>query len=85
MSNPDVKLRQNAANAKANHLGYRIEVDFLLASRLHAAYAVSNAGDTGRRFLCSSHAGALEALEEGAEILRGVVEDGRPWPGAASP
>jgi hypothetical protein len=80
MSSLDEKLRQNAANAKVIHLGYRIEVDFLLASRLHAAYAVSNAGEPGRRFLCSSHV-ALDALEEGAEIVRGVVEDGRPWPG----
>jgi hypothetical protein len=87
MSNVDKTLRIHATNDEARGLGYRIEVE-TFAERLtplHRAFAYRlDDQPHGGKFLCAS-TDVLVALEQGLEILRGVVEHGDPWPdGVAS-
>jgi hypothetical protein len=83
----DRALRIHEINAEARELGYRIEVP-LITQRLtpiHRAFAYRlDDQPPGGRFLCSS-TDSLAALEEGLEVLRGVVASGHPWPDGERP
>jgi hypothetical protein len=83
MTNADRTLRIHAVNDEARKLGYRIEVETITQRRtpLHRAFAYRlDDQPPGGRFLYGS-TGVLDALEEGLEILRGVVKENHPWPG----
>jgi hypothetical protein len=81
MTDLDKRLRLNEANSEAKRLGYRISVEMQLNRRTHTAFAHHLTDDTERHFLCHRDSPAVDTLEDGLEILRGVVEAGHPWPG----
>jgi hypothetical protein len=83
MANVDRTLRIHAVNNEARELGYRIEVQTIThrqRSRHRAfAYRLEDEQPEGR-FLWGGM-DVLESMEKGLEVLRRVVEKGRPWPG----
>jgi hypothetical protein len=82
MADVDRTLRIHAVNNEARELGYRIEVQTIThrhRSR-HRAFAYRLDDEPGERFLCGN-TDVLEAMEDGLKVLRGVVEEGHPWPG----
>jgi hypothetical protein len=83
MTNAGRTLRIHEINAEARELGYRIEVETITQrlTPLHRAFAYPlDDQPPGRRFLYGS-TDVLDTLEEGLEILRGVVKANQPWPG----
>ena len=80
MTDPSKRLRLNEANSEAKRLGYRIAVEMQLNRRTHTAFAHRLTDDAERHFLCHRDSPAVDTLEDGLEILRGVSEAGHPWP-----
>jgi hypothetical protein len=87
MTNVDRTLRIHEINDEARSLGYRIEVETITQRRtpLHRAftYRLDDQPPEGN-FLCGV-TDVLEVLEEGLEVLRGVVKSGHPWPSGERP
>ena len=80
MPDLEIRLRITAANDEARRLGYRIQAEFEPNSGTHTAFAyLLDAETEAGHFLCR-RSSALEALEEGVEILDRVVELHKPWP-----
>jgi hypothetical protein len=82
MADVDRTLRIHAVNNEARELGYRIEVQTITHRQRsrHRAFAYRLDDEPGERLLCGS-TDVLEAMEDGLKVLRGVVEEGHPWPG----
>ena len=83
----DRALRIHEINAEARELGYRIEVPIITQrlTPIHRAFAYRlDEQPPEGKFLCSS-TDSLGALEEGLEVLRGVVVADQPWPDGERP
>jgi hypothetical protein len=84
MSNVDRTLRIHEINTEARELGYRIELEMITPQSrtpAHRAFAYRlDDEQSGRRFLCGG-TDVLDVLEDGLEVLRGVVKEGHGWPG----
>jgi hypothetical protein len=81
MADLEIRLRIRAANDEARRLGYRIQPTFDPNSGHTAIAHLLDAETTeGGHFLCR-RSSALEALEDGVEVLCRVVELHKPWPG----
>jgi hypothetical protein len=79
----DEKLTIQACRSEARALGYMLLVDEMpnFGELTHAAFAapyIPGQPSMGR-FLTYAHS-AVEAAEIGADLLRGIVERGEPWP-----
>ena len=78
MTSPDEKLRFNAVDAEAERLGYRIAVDLVphTEPQRYSAFAHRLVGEqTSVGSLLCSRASAIEAAEDGLEVLRTQVAD----------
>jgi hypothetical protein len=75
--------RIQAVKAEAFELGYRLFVDeaynIELVTHMAFAASASTPGAVTARFLAYGTS-AAGAAESGLEVLRGIVEDGKPWP-----
>jgi hypothetical protein len=82
MADLDTRRRITAANAKAASLGdgFRI-ADEPEQPNLHTVRAYLLSGDEpAGRVLCRTRSDGVDALEEGLDVLRGIIELGQPWP-----